>query len=29
MELVRYVESRPDVRQARIRFAGTEITLTA
>ena len=29
MELVRFIESRRDVQQARIRFAGTEITLTA
>ena len=29
MELVRYVESRRDIRQARIRFAGTEVTLSA
>ncbi len=29
MELVRYVESRRDIRQARIRYAGTEITLSA
>jgi oxaloacetate decarboxylase alpha subunit len=29
MELVRYVESRTDVRQARITFANTEITLLA
>lgn len=29
MELVRYVESRSDVTQARIRLAGTEITLSA
>ena len=29
MELVRYVESRRDIREARIRFAGTEITLSA
>ena len=28
MELVRYVESRRDIREARIRFAGTEITLS-
>jgi pyruvate/oxaloacetate carboxyltransferase len=29
MELMRYLESRKDVRQARIKFAGTEITLGA
>ena len=29
MELARYVESRRDIRQARLRFAGTEITLSA
>jgi oxaloacetate decarboxylase alpha subunit len=29
LELVRYVESRRDIRQARIKFAGTEITLSA
>jgi len=28
-ELVRYVESRRDIRHARIRFAGTEISLSA
>ena len=29
MELVRFVESRSDIQHARIRYAGTEITLTA
>jgi oxaloacetate decarboxylase alpha subunit len=29
MELVRYIESRDDVRDARVRFGGTDITLTA
>lgn len=29
LELVRFVESRRDLQQARIRFAGTEITLAA
>ena len=29
MELVRYIESRHDIRQARVRFAGAEITLSA
>ncbi|RZL93598.1 MAG: pyruvate carboxylase subunit B [Variovorax sp.] len=29
LELVRYIESRSDVRQARVKFANTEITLSA
>lgn len=29
LELMRYVESRPDITHARVRFAGTEVTLSA
>jgi oxaloacetate decarboxylase (Na+ extruding) subunit alpha len=29
LELVRYVESRADIREARIKFAGTEVSLAA